>query len=192
MITRSLDKDIKWFDELILSTNRPGSADLLNWLHTTDFFTAPASTRFHESYKGGLVEHSLRVYLELRLLVDMYADKTPRDSVIICGLLHDVCKANFYSETTRNVKKNGVWTTEPFYKVDEQYSFGGHGSKSVYLVHKYVAITDDEAAAINTHMGAQGNDYSCYETYRKIPLAMLLHTADMIATCKNIRQELHN
>lgn len=192
MLTRSLAQDVKWFEELVLSLNRQGSSDLLSWLHTTDFFTAPASTRFHESYNGGLVEHSLRVYLELTKLVSVYADKTPRDSVIICALLHDVCKANFYSETTRNVKKNGVWTTEPFYKVDEQYSFGGHGSKSVFLIQRCMYITLEEAAAINTHMGVQGNDYSCYDTYRKIPLAMLLHTADMIATCEKIRQEPNN
>ena len=87
MLTRSLAQDTKWFEELLLSFNRQGSDDLLSWLHTTDFFTAPASTRFHESYKGGLVEHSLRVYLELIKLVNMYADKTLCDSVIICGLL---------------------------------------------------------------------------------------------------------
>lgn len=192
MFTNSLCDDIQMFDELLSTVDRQGCTQLLDWLHSTDFFCAPASTRFHESYKGGLVEHSLRVYIELYKLVMLYTPQQPHDSVVICGLLHDVCKANFYSETTRNVKKNGVWSTEPFYKVDEQYPFGGHGSKSVFLVQQFIQLRHDEAAAINTHMGAQGNDYSCYDTYRKFPLAMLLHTADMIATCEQIRQEIED
>lgn len=35
---------------------------LFKKLDSSDFFTAPASTRYHGAYKGGLVDHSLNVY----------------------------------------------------------------------------------------------------------------------------------
>ena len=96
---------------------------------------------------------------------------------------------NFYKESTRNVKdeKTGQWRKEPCYTISEQYPFGGHGSKSVYLLMKYIKLTDEEAAAINCHMG--GWDVTTYHNpspaYEKYPLAVYLHIADMLATYIN-------
>ena len=181
-------QNIEFFKYLCQSIKRDGVDALLLWLEDTDFFYAPASTRHHEAYKGGLVEHSLRVYFELCRLRDIFPDvKITDESIIITSLFHDLCKANFYVESKRNVKVDGKWKEVPYYTIDEQYKFGGHGSKSVYLIERFIPLTRSEAAAINTHMGVQGNDYSCYDVYREYPLAMLLHTADMIATCPKLR-----
>ena len=99
---------ISIFNEKI---NRPGSDRLLQWLKESDFFIAPASTRFHGSVEGGLVQHSLCVYdyllreINLENCTDLYTEET----VAIVGLLHDICKTNYYVKGTRNVKENGVW-----------------------------------------------------------------------------------
>lgn len=93
---------------------RAGSEELLEWLTSSDFFTAPASTRYHGSFEGGLVTHSVNVYrclaeeLELSGLSNTYTEET----VALVSLLHDVCKANFYKKGTRNVKENGQWVTK--------------------------------------------------------------------------------
>lgn len=191
MLTDSIQHDKDYFYAIVDTLHRNGVKEFCEWLETTDFFTAPASHRFHESYKGGLLEHSLRVYLELTKLASLYSDiPFSSESLIITSLFHDVCKIDFYTTSTRNTKIDGKWTTVPYYAIDEQYLFGGHGSKSVYLIQQYMKLEQDEAAAINTHMGPSGNDYSCYNTYRKYPLAMLLHTADMIATCEEMRENV--
>jgi HD superfamily phosphohydrolase YqeK len=159
---------------------REGSKEFLEWLKYTDFFEAPASTRFHESYKGGLKEHSVKVFYGLCELVKTYTEMPmpSAETIAIIALLHDVCKANVYKTEMRNVKENGAWVQKPFYKFDEDFKFGGHGSKSVYLIQKYMRLTDEEAAAINCHMGGD----ECFDTFRAYPLAFLLHTADMAAT----------
>jgi hypothetical protein len=191
MLTDSIQHDKDYFYALVDALHRDGIKEFCEWLETTDFFTAPASHHFHESYKGGLLEHSLRVYLELTRLASLYSDiPFSSESLIITSLFHDVCKIGFYTTSTRNTKIDGKWTTVPYYTIDEQYLFGGHGSKSVYLIQQYMRLEPNEAAAINTHMGPSGNDYSCYNTYRKYPLAMLLHTADMIATCDLMRENV--
>ena len=49
----------------IYKTNitRDGADKLLDFLENkSDFFTAPASTRFHGACEGGLLRHSLNVY----------------------------------------------------------------------------------------------------------------------------------
>lgn len=162
---------------------RPGAAELKRWLLTTDIAAAPASTRYHEAYPGGLAEHSVKVFHELCRLVKAYPEiKIPAESVAVVALLHDVCKLNSYATEMRNKKnEEGRWVQVPYYTFKEQFSFGGHGSKSVYLIQKYMQLTDEEAAAINTHMGANG-DNSVFDAHRQFPLAFLLHTADMAAT----------
>lgn len=191
MLTDSIQHDKDYFYAIVDTLHRDGVKGFCEWLETTDFFTAPASHRFHESYNGGLLEHSLRVYLEITRLASLYSDiPLSSESLIITSLFHDVCKIGFYTTSTRNTKIDGKWKTVPYYAIDEQYLFGGHGSKSVYLIQQYMKLEQDEAAAINTHMGPSGNDYSCYNTYRKYPLAMLLHTADMIATCEEMRENV--
>ena len=101
-------------------------------------------------------------------------------------MFHDICKANFYKESSRNVKneETGNWEKVPYYTIDEQFPFGSHGGKSMYLVMKYIKLYDDEACAIFHHMGAW--DKSAYndpgKAYSTYLLAWLLHIADEAAT----------
>lgn len=165
---------------------RPGADKLFQWLETTDFFDAPASTRFHGSNKGGLCEHSVHVWEELVRLLKAYPEvKVTAETAAIVTLLHDVCKIGCYKVELRNKKENGVWHSVPTYVFDEDFNYGGHGSKSVYLIQKHIKLTDEEAVAINCHMGFADrapNDYSIGGAYERHPLAWLVHVADESAT----------
>lgn len=179
--------------EQIFVTNikREGSTELLNYLKSSDFFTAPASARYHLNVEGGLCVHSINVYNRLLALVkaeygDNYRDVYSDESIAICGLLHDVCKVNYYVVDYRNVKEDGQWVKKPYYTVSEKFPFG-HGEKSVFLVNQYIKLTADEAQAINWHMGGfdqrvQGGSFSVSEAYNKYKLAVLTHVADLQAT----------
>jgi len=169
------------------NVGRDGVDELIAWLRSSDFYTAPASTRYHGAHEGGLLEHCLTVYEKLRDLVAYfdYEDKISLESVTICGLLHDLCKVGCYKTEMRWRKdSNNRWEQYPTYKYDEDYPFGGHGSKSVYLIQHFMRLEPDEAAAINCHMGAY--DMTSYSkpsaAYSEFPLAWLLHVADEAAT----------
>lgn len=166
--------------------HREGADKLLSWLRSSDFFEAPASTRYHECYPGGLEEHSLNVFKELTRIVKAYPEvQASTETLAIISLLHDVCKVNTYKIEYRNRKNElGQWEKYPVYTHDEDFRFGGHGSKSVYLIQKYMTLTDEEAVAINCHMGVENGNWSVTEAFRAYPLAFLLHTADMASTIK--------
>ena len=163
---------------------REGSAELLKWLKTTDFFTAPGSTRFHDCYAGGLADHSANVFHELVRLLKAYPEiKASAETAAIVTLLHDVCKANCYKVELRNKKnEHGQWIQVPTYTFKEDFCYGGHGSKSVYLIQKFMKLTDEEAVAINCHMGVENGNFAVNDAYRAYPLAFLVHTADMAST----------
>lgn len=165
---------------------REGCDELLNWLDSTDFYTCPASTKFHGSYEGGLVEHSIHVWEELIRLSKAYPEvRISAETAAIVTLLHDLCKIGCYKTELRNQKINGIWVQRPVYVFDEDYCFGGHGSKSVYLIQRFMPLTEAEAVAINCHMGPwdrNPNDYSLGNAFEQYPLAMLVHMADMSAT----------
>lgn len=166
---------------------REGAEELKAWLLSTDWERAPASTKFHECYHGGLVEHSVNVFHELVRLLKAYPEvKCSGETAAIISLLHDVCKADCYGTEVRNKKENGIWVQVPFYTFNEKFKFGGHGSKSVYLIMKHMALTDEEATAINCHMGVENGNWSVNDAFREFPLAFLLHTADMASTIPNI------
>lgn len=167
---------------------RDGADDLLVWLLSSDFFEAPASTKYHGSHEGGLLEHSLNVYdcikqlIELRGLTDKYSDET----VAIVSLLHDICKVNFYKKDVRNVKEDGRWVAKEIYTIDEKFPCG-HSEKSIILVQSCMKLTLDEIYAIRAHMGGfdtsvKGGDYFIGKIFEKCELAVLLHMADMMAT----------
>lgn len=166
--------------------HRPGADKLLEWLDTTDFFRAPASTRYHGACEHGLVLHSLNVY---HALVDHFADESDSsESLALCGLLHDLCKANFYKAGTRNVKNDttGQWEKVPSYSIEDAFPFG-HGEKSVWLIERFVRLKPAEAMAIRWHMGsfddaAKGGSFALSQAYDMYPLAVKLHMADMYAT----------
>lgn len=167
-----------------------GNDAMLAALGRTDFYIAPASTRFHLSREGGLCEHSLNVFSELTRLLSVYdKDETiSESSAAICGLYHDVCKINYYDVSTRNVKndKTGAWEKQPFYTVNDKLPMG-HGEKSMYMVMRCMHLSPEEAMAIRWHMGGydeavKGGSYAQSAAYDKYPLALLLHLADMAAT----------
>jgi hypothetical protein len=163
---------------------RQGAEELLEWIKRTDFFTAPASTRYHCACEHGLVMHSVSVF---NTMVEKHFDPETdsMESFAICALLHDLCKAQFYKISTRNVKneKTGQWEKVPYYSIEDQFPYG-HGEKSVYMITAYMKLTREEAFAIRYHMG-----YSSTEDPRNIsaafemfPLAFALSTADSEAT----------
>ena len=124
------------FLELLKKVKREGINELIEFIEKTDFYKAPASTRFHGSYEGGLVEHSIKVYEILKHKVETNIEKVdiPEESIIIIGLLHDLCKANFYKVDYRNAKNAlGVWEKVPYYTVDDTIPYG-HGEKSVMMI----------------------------------------------------------
>lgn len=173
---------------------RPGADKLLLWLEHTDFFTAPASTKFHECYKGGLAEHSVNVFQQLIRLLRVYPEvKVSGETAAIVCLLHDVCKADCYKVELRNRKnEQGVWEQVPFYIFKEDFPYGGHGAKSVYIIQKFMQLTDEEAVAIQCHMGVENGNFSVYDAFRTYPLAFLVHTADMASTIPEfIHKEEH-
>ncbi|MEG1564204.1 MAG: hypothetical protein RR365_10830 [Bacteroides sp.] len=176
----------------IFTTNiaREGSLELLDWIKSTDFFTAPASTKHHGAYEGGLCVHSLNVYDELVALKAMYPQINPSDeTVAVVALLHDLCKVDCYRPGTRNVQdKNGKWQKIPCYNFDEQFSYGNHGGKSVFLASKFLKLSDEEAVAIQCHMGNEDGKYTTSSAFGQFPLAWLLHVADEAATYLDEKQ----
>ena len=168
---------------------RDGADRLLDFLlsSSSDFFTAPASTRFHGNYEGGLLEHSLNVYdclcdiMKRPRIKEVYGIEYSEESIAIAALLHDLCKINFYNVAFRNVKNDmGKWESVPFYTIDDSLPYG-HGEKSVYIISGYMRLTRDEAFAIRYHMGFsadkdnQGNVGKAMEMF---PLAFFLNCAD--------------
>lgn len=167
---------------LTTSVKREGLNNLIDWLVKSDFFSAPASTKYHNSFEGGLCQHSLNVYKRLKELVPKndYSDET----IAIVSLLHDVCKVNFYAVDYRNVKnERGVWERAPYYKIDEMFCYG-HSEKSVYIINKFINLTNQEAQAIRGHMGFTDASGVALigDIFKQCPLALYLHTADLWAT----------
>lgn len=181
---RSIEDMWKEYSELLLSTRRQGIKQLVEWLNNSDFKVAPASTRYHSAYEGGLLEHSLNVYYELIRQQDLIRLlNIPQDTLIITALLHDICKVNYYKMDMRNVKKNGTWVQEPFYTVDDFFPIG-HAEKSIIVAQEFIKLNDIEVAMIRGHMGGFVSDqyYNPSALYNKYPEAILLQMADMRAT----------
>lgn len=167
---------------------REGADKLLAYLSSDacDFFTAPASTRFHGNYEGGLCEHSLNVYdclcdiMSRPRIKEQYGISYSDESIAIAALLHDICKTNFYKVSFRNAKNaEGKWESVPFYTIEDNLPYG-HGEKSVYIASGYMRLTRDEAFAIRYHMGFSGNDDpgNVGRAMEMFPLAFFLHCAD--------------
>lgn len=183
----------KFLDIYSTYIKREGAQELLTWLTGTnsDFFTAPASTRYHSAYEGGLLEHSINVYECLR---DYLARNKVRDefglsysdeTIAIVSLLHDLCKVNVYRVSTRNVKDpvTGQWKPMPYYEFDDNLPYG-HGEKSVYVISGFMRLTREEAFAIRYHMGFSNEDdaRNVGKAFELFPLALALSIADTEAT----------
>lgn len=197
------------FEKLLQGVKREGVEELLNFIRSSDFYAAPASTRYHLAEEGGLLKHSLHVYdclmekKENPVWKEALSDVSD-DAFILVSLLHDLCKTYFYGEELKNRKTydeekvkaanprtvkrdaNGefIWETVPAYVVDDKYPLG-HGEKSVFFIMQFVKLTMLEIAAIKHHMGAYC-DSSQWNTlgqaYEKYPLALALHESDLEAT----------
>lgn len=187
--------NIKRFKKIVTDNiERDGIENLMEWLeHETDFFTAPASTRYHGSYEGGLVEHSLNVYD--RLVWEMentvgagWQELYSPETVAIIALFHDLCKIDRYIITEKWRKdENGDWEAYEAYEYNKEKAEMGHGAQSVFYLQKFIQLTEFEAQAIFWHMGAYDlSPYAslaaCSETFKWNPLAFLTHRADMAAT----------
>lgn len=177
---------------------------LYKFLESTDFFTAPASTKYHANFKGGLCWHSLHVYLNLCKLADTFApNKFSPDTLRIVALFHDLSKADYYKVEERNVntgKKDfsgkTIWEKEPYYALrdsKQRLLMRDHEVNSYFLLSKYIKLTDEEAAAIMNHHGGWGLDsFKAGEIsaiYEKYALAVLLHIADLLSVYVDERNE---
>ena len=171
---------------------REGSEKLLDFLLSpgSDFFTAPASTRFHGAHEGGLCEHSLNVYdcltdyLARPRVCSEYGLSCSEETVAVVALLHDICKINCYKPSFRNVKdEKGVWQRVPTYEWDDTLPYG-HGEKSVYILSGFMRLSRDEALAIRFHMGFSGNEDATNvgRAMEMFPLAFALNCADSEAS----------
>ena len=188
MIEENKQKFITLFTE---NVKREGAEKLLEWLQTTDFFTAPASTKFHSACEGGLCAHSLNVYNRFMALVrseygEDWEQHISHETIVLLALLHDICKVNTYKVDYKNVKVDGNWVQQPYYTVEDNLPYG-HGEKSVYIINGFLRLTREEAMAINWHMGGfdarvRGGSYSLADAFYKYPLCVLLHVADLMAT----------
>ena len=182
-----MDYKQKFIEYYQANIHREGADRLLEWLQTTDFFTAPASTRYHCACPSGLVQHSVNVY-EVMMEKHFDPETDSAESFALCALLHDVCKAQFYKISTRNVKneKTGQWEKVPYYTIEDAFPYG-HGEKSVFLIERFVRLKPAEATAIRWLMGgfddaARGGNFSISVAYDKYPIAVKLHLADLEAT----------
>ena len=186
-----MDRKELFIETFTKNVNRKGADKLLEWICSTDFFTAPASTRFHAAYEGGLADHSMNVY---NVLISKHYDpeKDDLESFTIASLLHDLCKAGFYGVSTRNVKNaDGQWEKIPYYTIEDKFPYG-HGEKSVYLIERFMRLKTEEAMAIRWHMGgfddnARVGNFTIAHAFEKYPLAVKLHLSDLEATylCEN-------
>lgn len=203
------EANIARFEAELDKVQRPGMGLLLEYIRRSDFYTAPASTHYHLSCEGGLLQHSLNALDALRgllmkepdgkdeagnpkvkyhyVVADKFAATFPQDSVIITALLHDICKTFFYTTSTRNAKneKTGKWEKVPYYTVEDKMPLG-HGSKSAMIIKQYMELTTEEMYAIWWHMGFTGSTGTDTATISqaidKHPLIWALHTADMMAS----------
>lgn len=209
----NIQKNIARFEDELAKVNRPGMDKLLEYIRKSDFYKAPASTKYHLACEGGLLQHSLNVLDALRCSLKVRQvwtkgedgeEKTdgkewamdvsvleiavfPDDTVTVTALLHDICKANYYGVSYRNVKNEatGQWEKAPFYTIEDKMPLG-HGPKSAMILKEYIPLTTQEMYAIWHHMGYGGLDFAGMQTLnaaiQKYPLVWALHNADVLAS----------
>ena len=178
--------------------HREGADALLDYLeHKSDFFTSPASARYHGAYEGGLCDHSVNVYhclteyLARERVQELYGVEVAGESVAVAALLHDLCKIGCYKSGTRNVKNaDGKWESVPTFRFEDPLPYG-HGEKSVYIISGFMRLTREEAMAIRWHMGFSGSEdpRTIGQALEQYPLAFALSVADMEATYFLEREE---
>ena len=193
-------ENIEKFENLLQSVNREGINILLTFIRKSDFYTAPASTRYHSCHEGGLLEHTLNVYDRLmnKCKDTLWQGNTiiKNENIVISALLHDICKTYFYGTELKNKKvyketgsksdSNGRydWETVPSYTIDDKIPYG-HGEKSVMMIEEFIKLEPMERYAIRWHMGftePKENWNTIGMAIKKYPLVLALHEADIEAT----------
>lgn len=183
------------FNEIWKSIKRENKEEVLKYLERSDYFNAPASTKYHSSYEGGLLKHSIKVYEKLKELSERNNLKfESEDSIAIISLLHDICKTNYYKVEYRNAKdNNGNWVKTPYYSVEDKMPLGIHGDKSVMLIQALgFKLSKEEMYCIRYHMGA----YEGKEIYASLGNAkkrysniLWVHLADELASIEEERED---
>ena len=147
--------------------------DLVNYMYESGFFAAPASTKYHEAYEGGLYDHSMRVTACLQDFESkgLFCFGNERSSTVV-GLLHDICKMDMYEGE------------EGAYRYANKALVNGHGSKSVQIIGRFMDLTEEEMLCIRYHMGAyEKDDWDYFDrVVRKYPSVLWTHQADMVAS----------
>ena len=158
---------------------REGSEKLLEYILNSDFFEAPASSKYHLNIEGGLCLHSLNVFNNInRDKLKKYSNET----IAIITLLHDLCKINFYEKYSRNIKVDNKWVQSEEYRINELLPYG-HGEKSVFIIQKFMKLSTEEALAIRFHMGIKDNDYGeSSKAFTMTPLLLYLYISDLEST----------
>jgi len=164
----------------------PGCVPAIEWLRTTDFYTAPASTQFHESYPGGLLVHTLQVYNQMCDLIQCNQFKNVNiASATLATLCHDWCKIDLYEPYKRNVKEDGQWKEVDAFKRNQRGIPMGHGASSMFLISRFTGLAADEALAIRWHQGRwnvcreEMNEFQLAN--EKFPLVHLVQFSDQLA-----------
>lgn len=185
----SIDENKKIFIDLLRMVDRKGIEPLLEYLETkTDFYTAPASTRYHNNCNGGLLAHTLNVYENFKELLELRKIEMPRESVILVSLLHDICKCNYYVLEQRNKKINGKWEQVAVWSNTKSVSPPlPHSYRSVRMITQFFRLTPQEEFCIFYHMGPYGGeDYEYRNLLQKVnsdyPETLLFYTADLFST----------
>lgn len=194
-----MNENIERFERLLRSTNRDGIENLIDFIKRSDFYTAPASTKYHSCHEGGLLQHSLNVYDRLKenLKDSVYEEfNVTEANIIIAALLHDLCKSYYYGTEIKNKKvysehgkksdSNGRfdWVSAPAYVVDDKIPYG-HGEKSVMMIEEFIKLEPVERYAIRWHMGFTEPKESWNTlgiAIRKYPLILAIHMSDLEAT----------
>lgn len=197
----TIEQNIARFEAEVGKIDRPGIDKLMDYVRKSDFYKAPASTKYHLSVPGGLLQHSLNVLDALRGILTHNSNEDEShwdyevaghtvasisdESLTIMALFHDICKTYFYTTSTRNVKnkQTGKWEEKPYYDIDDKMPLG-HGDKSAMIIKQYMELTSPEMYAIWWHMGiTDGGDIRQFgQAIDKYPIIYALHTADMIAS----------
>ena len=168
---------------LLMETGRVGIEDLIDAMEAKGFFTAPCSGAHHLAHEGGLAEHSLNVF-ELMLKIDLaLKSNTARDSIILCGILHDLGKAGDYGKPNyvENYLKSGKISESKPFVTNPNLLYIPHEIRSIAIAERYTSLTEEEEFAILYHNGMYSDlkySYSGKET----PLSLILHFADMWAS----------
>lgn len=174
---------------LLRSTERDGIENLIDYLENkSDFFNAPAASKFHNNFEGGLCEHCLNVYKNFSGLLEMKGVELDKSSVIITSLLHDLCKCNYYLKEERNRKVDGAWQTYLQWTTNKSPAVPlPHASRSIRMIRSFIPLKFIEELIIFYHMGPFGGEDYEYRNmlqlaYEKYPSTLLFYLADTMSS----------